>query len=315
LLALAWLVWLGATVSSAQDKVPDPPRPLKEYLGRTIAPYMTYHGASWLVRENRERQEHCRAMIKSLGIEPGQTVCDMGCGNGFHTFRLSKLVGKNGRVLAVDVQPEMLRMLEETAKQKAIKNIEIIQSSEYDPKLPEGELDLILLVDVYHEFAYPEQMLGAMHKALKPEGRLVLVEFRLEDPSVPILLEHKMSKEQVKKELVPNGFKLVEEFDKLPWQHVMFFQRDDGEANAGKEEEGKRSDCGLRIADRGLDALAFSGFGGFDGEPARFCLKSAILDPQSAIPLAARHQWLPTFPQSASATRYRPTRPVGSRRG
>jgi ubiquinone/menaquinone biosynthesis C-methylase UbiE len=230
---------LAAASSFAQDEVTEPPQPLTEYQGRTIAPYMTYHGASWLVREEREREEHCRAMIKALGVQPGQTVCDMGCGNGFHTLRLARLVGKTGRVLAVDVQPEMLRMLEESAKQKSIKNVEIVQSMEYDPKLPEGEIDLILLVDVYHEFAYPEQMLAAMRKALKPKGRLVLVEFRLEDPNVPIKLEHKMSKEQVKKELLPNGYKLVEEFDKLPWQHVMFFQRDDGERDEGKRERGE----------------------------------------------------------------------------
>jgi ubiquinone/menaquinone biosynthesis C-methylase UbiE len=215
-------------------------------MGRTIAPYMTYHGASWLVREEREREEHCKAMLKALAIKPGQTVCDMGCGNGFYTLKLAKLVGKTGRVLAVDIQPEMLRLLEARANEKSLKNVELIQSSVIDPKLPEGELDLIMLVDVYHEFSYPEQMLRAMREALKPDGRLVLVEFRLEDPSVPIKLEHKMSKEQVKKELVPNGYKLAEEFDDLPWQHVMFFQRDDveekGEARSEKEEEQRRKE-------------------------------------------------------------------------
>jgi ubiquinone/menaquinone biosynthesis C-methylase UbiE len=174
-------------------------------------------------------------MIKALSVKPGQIICDMGCGNGFYSLKLARLVGKTGRVLAVDIQPEMLRLLEENSKGHALKNIELIQGSVIDPKLPAGELDLILLVDVYHEFSYPEQMLRAMRTALKPEGRLALVEFRLEDPSVPIKIEHKMSKEQVKKELEPNGYKLVEEFDKLPWQHLMFFQRD--EARSGDPDK------------------------------------------------------------------------------
>ncbi|HUY31360.1 MAG TPA: class I SAM-dependent methyltransferase [Pirellulales bacterium] len=240
-LALGCLAACLAAVSSrAEDDVSDIPPPLTEYMGRAIAPYMTYHGATWLVREEREREEHCRSMLKALAIKPGQTVCDMGCGNGYYTLKLAKLVGKTGRVLAVDIQPEMLRLLEAWAKEQAIKNVELIQGSVIDPKLPEGKLDLILLADVYHEFSYPEQMLRAMRKALKPDGRLVLVEFRLEDPSVPIKLEHKMSKEQVKKELLPNGYKLVEEFDKLPWQHVMFFQPDDAEEGEG----GRRKETG-----------------------------------------------------------------------
>ncbi len=249
--SLAWFVWfVGGSValtlpSAAQDDASDVPPPLTEYMGRTIAPYMRCHCASWLTREERKREEHCRTMLKALAIKPGQAICDMGCGNGFYTFKLAKLAGKTGRVLAVDIQPEMLRMLEARAKKQAIKNVELIQGSVIDPKLPEGELDLILLVDVYHEFSYPEQMLRAMRKALKSDGRLVLVEFRLEDPNVPIKLEHKMSKEQVKKELLPNGYKLVEEFDKLPWQHVMFFQRDDAEeeeGESGKEKAGKRQE-------------------------------------------------------------------------
>jgi ubiquinone/menaquinone biosynthesis C-methylase UbiE len=127
-------------------------------------------------------------------------------------------------VLAVEIQPEMLSLLNERAKKENIKNIEPILGTVIDPKLPESKLDLILLVDVYHEFSHPEHMLQAMRKSLKPKGRLVLVEFRQEDPEVPIKLLHKMSKEQILKELPPNGYKLVEQFDKLPWQHVMFFE-------------------------------------------------------------------------------------------
>ena len=158
-------------------------------------------------------------------MKPGQVICDMGCGNGFYTLQLARLVGPEGRVLAVDIQPEMLHMLDERAKAEKIDNIELIDGTAVDPRLPEGKVDLILLVDVYHEFSHPEAMLQAMRKSLKPDGRIALVEFRLEDPNVPIKLLHKMSKKQILKEIPPNGFRLVEQFDRLPWQHLMFFER------------------------------------------------------------------------------------------
>jgi ubiquinone/menaquinone biosynthesis C-methylase UbiE len=223
---LTAIIAIGATSphASAAD---DLPPALTEYKGRTIAPYMTFHGADWLTRESRENEEHCKTLIKALQLKSGEVVCDMGCGNGFYTLKIAKLVGKSGRVLAVDIQPEMLHMLELRTKKSGVTNVEPIEGTVVDPKLPDGEVDLILLVDVYHEFSHPEQMLQAMRKSLKPHGRLALVEFRLEDPSVPIKLEHKMSKEQIMKEIPPNGFKLVEEFEKLPWQHVMFFEKDE----------------------------------------------------------------------------------------
>jgi ubiquinone/menaquinone biosynthesis C-methylase UbiE len=205
------------------DDAPIPPG-LVEYKGRAVAPYMSFHGADWLIRESREKEEHCKTLIKALKLESGATVCDMGCGNGYYALRMAKLVGKKGRVLAVDIQPEMLHLLELRAKEAGVSNVEPVQGTVIDPKLPDGEVDLILLVDVYHEFSHPEEMLAAMRKSLKPHGRLALVEFRLEDPSVPIKLEHKMSKEQIMKEIPSNGFKLVEEYEKLPWQHVMFFE-------------------------------------------------------------------------------------------
>jgi ubiquinone/menaquinone biosynthesis C-methylase UbiE len=151
----------------------------------------------------------------------------MGCGNGFYTLKLAKIVGDKGKVLAVDIQREMLELLKDRAKEEKISNIEPVLGTLIDPKLPKESIDLMLLVDVYHEFSHPEQMLTAMRKSLKPTGRLALVEFRAEDPNVPIKPLHKMSKEQIMKELPPNGFKLVGQFDKLPWQHLMFFQRDD----------------------------------------------------------------------------------------
>jgi ubiquinone/menaquinone biosynthesis C-methylase UbiE len=151
----------------------------------------------------------------------------MGCGNGFYTLQLAKLVGPKGQVLAVDIQQEMLHLLSQRAKEAKVHNIKPVLGGVADPHLPPAGVDLILLVDVYHEFSFPEQMLQAMRKSLKPGGRIALAEFRLEDPKVPIKLVHKMSKEQILKEFEPNGFHLESQFDDLPWQHLMFFDRDD----------------------------------------------------------------------------------------
>ncbi|HEY5312073.1 MAG TPA: methyltransferase domain-containing protein [Pirellulales bacterium] len=210
--------------ASTRSRAAKLPRPLTRYQGREIAQTMHYTGAPWLVRESRQREEDCQLLLDALHLQPGQTVCDMGCGNGFYTLQLAQRVGPTGRVFAVDVQPEMLHMLAERARDAGLKNIKPVLGTLADPKLPIGQLDLILLVDVYHEFSHPEEMLAAMRRALKPHGRLALAEFRLEDPEVPIKLLHKMSKKQILKEYAPNGLKLVEQFDKLPWQHLMFFE-------------------------------------------------------------------------------------------
>jgi SAM-dependent methyltransferase len=222
-----WLSGIAVGVTCLGDEpegAGNIPPALTEYKGRTIAQTMHYLGADWLTRESREREEDCTTMLKALDLKPGQTACDMGCGNGFYTLKLAEIVGEKGRVYAVDIQQEMLRLLESRAEKSDLKNIKPVLGSLIDPHLPEGKLDLILCVDVYHEFSHPEQMLAAMRKALKKDGRLVLVEFRKEDPAVPIKELHKMSKTQILKELEPNGFKLVEQFDKLPWQHMMFFE-------------------------------------------------------------------------------------------
>lgn len=200
------------------------PPPLKRYKGRRIAPTMHYSHAAWLLRDVRQQEEDCEQLLQILEVQPGQTICDLGCGNGFYTLRLAQMVGPQGKVLAVDIQPEMLSMLNERLQQTNIQNVEPILGSVIDPHLPDASVDLMLLVDVYHEFSHPVHMLRAIRKALKPGGRMVLVEFRLEDPNVPIRLEHKMSKKQILREIPPNGFKLVREYDKLPWQHVMWFE-------------------------------------------------------------------------------------------
>lgn len=224
---LQWMVMFAGLLcvaSRGATGADDIPPALKVYMGREIAQTMHFAGAPWLVRDSREREEDGATMIKQLKVQPGQTICDMGCGNGYHTLKLAKLVGPTGKVLAVDIQPEMLTLLREAAKQAEITNVKPILGSLTDPHLPAGSVDLVLCVDVYHEFSHPEQMLRAIRKSLRPKGRLVLVEFREEDENVPIRPEHKMSKQQVLKELTPNGFKLVEQFDGLPWQHLMFFE-------------------------------------------------------------------------------------------
>jgi ubiquinone/menaquinone biosynthesis C-methylase UbiE len=214
----------------AQETAPAKPRRQQptsgEYQGRRIAQTMHYTGAEWLTRDNREQEERCSLMLTNLGVKRGMNICDMGCGNGFYTLQLAKMTGSEGRVYAVDIQAEMLKMLRTRAAEEGLRNITPILSTASDPKLPKGKIDLVLLVDVYHEFSHPEQMLAAMREALSPEGVCALVEFRAEDPNVPIKPEHKMTKEQILKEWPPNGFKLVKEFDGLPWQHLMFFARD-----------------------------------------------------------------------------------------
>lgn len=207
-----------------------PPPPLREYKGRRIAQTMHYSGAEWLTRDNREQQERCSLMLANLGVRRGMTICDMGCGNGFYTLQLAKMTGEQGHVYAVDIQPPMLELLNQRADQQQVRNITPVLGTVTDPRLPRGKIDLILLVDVYHEFSHPEEMLAAMRQALAPGGVCVLVEFRAEDPAVPIKPEHKMSKAQILKEWPPNGFKLVREFDGLPWQHMLFFARDDDPA-------------------------------------------------------------------------------------
>src|SRR5262245_57503352 len=183
---LPWIVLALITGTSAsplafaEDRSIPPPQ--KEYMGREIAQTMHFLGAPWLTRESRDREEDCKTMLAALKIKEGDTVCDLGCGNGFYTLRLAKLVGERGRVIAVDIQREMLELLKDRAKEEKVANIEPILGTLVDPKVKEKSVDLVLLVDVYHEFSHPEHMLSAIRKSLKPKGRIALVEFRAEDP-------------------------------------------------------------------------------------------------------------------------------------
>jgi ubiquinone/menaquinone biosynthesis C-methylase UbiE len=187
---------------------------------------MGYAGAPWLERDDREDEESPTRLVAKIAPKPGQSIADVGCGSGYYSRLLAPRVLPGGKVYGVDIQPEMLRLLEDLSRTAGITNIVPVQSTPDDPKLPPGTIDWILLVDVYHELQNPEPMLAKMRDALSPDGRVVLVEFRLEgDSAAHIRTEHRMSVEQVKKEWEPAGFELVELWEEMPTQHVFFFKR------------------------------------------------------------------------------------------
>ena len=191
--------------------------------GRRIAGVMGVGGAGWLERSEREIEELPETALDAIGIQPGMTVADVGAGVGYFTIRLAKRVGPGGKVWGNDVQPEMLTMLRERAANAKLSNIETVLGTEGDPKLPRGAFDLILLVDVYHEFSQPQRMLQKLRLALKPGGRLVLLEYRKEDPHIPIRSEHKMSVQEAKTEVEAEGFTLQKVLPDLPRQHILIF--------------------------------------------------------------------------------------------
>jgi ubiquinone/menaquinone biosynthesis C-methylase UbiE len=195
-------------------------------MGREIARVMGFQGASWLERPERVKEEEPARLVEALAVRPGMVVADVGAGSGYHAFLMSPLVGDAGKVIASDIQPEMLEMIAEKAKSLKVKNVETVRGTETDPKLPANAVDLILLVDVYHEFSHPFEMAEKMVAALKPGGRLVFVEFRLEDPKVPIKLVHKMTERQVIREM--EAFPELDHtrtVGTLPWQHVIVFTK------------------------------------------------------------------------------------------
>jgi len=197
----------------------------KFYMGREIAHVMGHQGYKWLERPEREKEEQPKKLLKVLDVKPGMVVADIGAGSGYHSFRFAEKVGPKGKVLAVDIQKEMLALIRKRMKKEKVENIEPVLGKESDPKLPAGGVDLILMVDVYHEFTYPYEMTVALIKALKPGGRLVFVEFRREDEKVPILLAHKMTEKQVLAEMAPHPVKHVKTIKSLPWQHVIIFEK------------------------------------------------------------------------------------------
>ena len=194
----------------------------KWYMGRQIAQVMSHYGIDWLEREEREIEENTSLLLKNLAVKPGMVIADIGAGSGYHSALLSKMVG-TGKVFAVDVEPAMIAYLYERIKQEKLSRIEPVLSTEQNLSLPENSVDMMLLVDVYHEFSYPYEMALSMLTALKPGGKLVLVEFRSEDLSVPIKTIHKMSEAQAIKEFKAAGFRFDKNIENLPWQHCLVF--------------------------------------------------------------------------------------------
>ena len=193
--------------------------------GRRIAPVMGVGGADWLDRPERQFEEQPDKALDALGLKPGMTVADVGAGTGYMSLRMAERVGPGGKVYANDIQPEMLRLLRDNAREAHLSNVETVLGTDSDPKLPPGQMDLVLLVDVYHEFSHPQQMLRKIHASLKRDGRLVLLEYRKEDPRIPIRPEHKMSVAEVKAELEPEGFVLAQVIETLPRQHILILTK------------------------------------------------------------------------------------------
>jgi ubiquinone/menaquinone biosynthesis C-methylase UbiE len=196
----------------------------KWYMGRQIAHVMSHFGIDWLEREEREMEENTSLLLKNLAVKPGMVVADIGAGSGYHSSLLSKMVG-TGKVFAVDVEPEMIAYLNARIKQEKLSRIIPVLSTEQKVSLPENTIDMMLLVDVYHEFSFPYEMALSMRAALKLGGKLVLVEFRAEDATVPIKTIHKMSEAQAIKEFKAAGFAFDKNIDNLPWQHCMVFTK------------------------------------------------------------------------------------------
>jgi len=193
--------------------------------GRKYAGVMGLGGADWLVRPEREQEEQPDLALDAIGIGVGSTVADIGAGVGFMTWRLAERVGPRGKVYADDIQPQMLALLKRNMVQRKLSNVETVLGAVDDPKLPANAVDLVLLVDVYHEFSEPQAMLRRIRGALRKDGRLVLLEYRAEDPTVPIRPEHKMSVAQVKAELEPEGYRLERLSEALPRQHILIFRK------------------------------------------------------------------------------------------
>jgi len=197
----------------------------RTYMGRPIAPVMTFEGAEWLVRPEREQEEQPEAMLDALKIKPGDTVADVGAGWDTPACESPDAWDPRGKYWRPTFKPEMLRMLAANMKAAGVKNVRALRCTATDTNLPDDAVDLALMVDVYHESSDPEALLQGLRRALRPGGRLVLVEFRGEDPDVPIKPEHKMTFAQVRREVEPQGFRFKQKFDFLPWQHIIIFEK------------------------------------------------------------------------------------------
>ncbi|WPY97696.1 class I SAM-dependent methyltransferase [Christiangramia sp. OXR-203] len=197
----------------------------KWYMGREIAHVMGYQGINWLERSDREKEENTSQLLMNMNIQPDDTIADIGAGSGYHTFKMAKLTSE-GFVYAVDIQPEMLQAISTKQSEQQVNNIQTIQGSEKSINLDENSVSKILLVDVYHEFNFPKEMIESMHKSLTSDGKIYLIEYKAEDESIPIKEIHKMSEKQAVKEFKASGFKLEQNIENLPWQHCLIFVKE-----------------------------------------------------------------------------------------
>jgi len=198
----------------------------KWYFGREIAHVMGYQGISWLERSEREKEENTSTLLENMDIKQTDVVADIGAGSGYHVFKIAP-IADDGLIYAIDIQDEMLSALKSKKENLNYDNVKIVKGSEKSINLMEHSVDKILMVDVYHEFNFPKEMLASMKKALRPDGKIFLIEYRGEDPSVPIKKLHKMTEKQAIKEMAGNGFALQENIGNLPWQHCMVFVKSD----------------------------------------------------------------------------------------
>lgn len=208
-----------ATVRASSDGIG------KTYMGREIAQVMSYHGAPWLERSERMAEERPDLVLAALDLKPGMAVADLGAGSGFYSWRIGKLVGDRGTVYAVDVQPEMVRLLETQMAKRGVSNVRALLGTTTDPRLPAVQLDLVVMVDVYHELEFPQEVLSGIVRALKPGGRVAFVEYRGNDPAVPIKVLHTMTEAQVRKEASAEPLDWVKTVRDLPWQQVIVFRK------------------------------------------------------------------------------------------
>ena len=197
----------------------------KRYMGREIAGVMGWQGAAWLEREEREKEERGDLLMRELALRPGMVVADVGAGTGYYARRMSPLVGASGAVFAVDVQPEMIKMLSDLAKKAGLANIKPVLGAVDSVKLADASIDLAIMVDVYHELEFPFEVMESIVRSLKPGGRVAYVEYRAEDGNVPIKPVHKMTEAQVRKEAAQHALTYERTANTLPWQHVVIFRK------------------------------------------------------------------------------------------
>lgn len=197
----------------------------KWYMEREIAHVMGFQGIDWLERPEREEEENTSKLLRNMEIAVGDTIADIGAGSGYHVFKMAPMAA-NGHIYAVDIQDEMLEAIQRKKENSTSKNISGIKGSEKSVNLPENSVDKVLMVDVYHEFDHPIEMIASVKKALRPNGKLYLIEYRGEDDSVPIKKLHKMTEEQAVKEMKAAGLRLETNIDNLPWQHCMVFVKE-----------------------------------------------------------------------------------------